>query len=140
MSPADVDIDDLAAHISEGGTLRQWCRDNEVSHQTVYRAINSSKENQDQIARARDLGYDAIAEDCFDIADGAEHTSEGVQHAKLRIWTRTQLLAKWQPAKYGDKQHVTHANDKDQPITIVTGVPQPREKDPGDDVDLSAFE
>lgn len=124
----DTHLEDLERHISNGGTLRQWCRDNDVSNQTVYRAINKDPWKE-RIARARELGYDAIAEDCFDIADEAEHTSESVQHAKLRIWTRTQLLAKWSN-KYSEKQRVEHSGNKEQPITIVTGVPQPKKDQP----------
>jgi hypothetical protein len=69
------------------------------------------------IARARDIGYDAIAEECLLIADtpqfgqkqvmsdeGATTTIEDMLgHRKLQIETRLKLLAKFHPTKYGDK-------------------------------------
>ena len=69
------------------------------------------------IARARDIGYDALAEECLLIADTPQFgqkqvmTDEGTAttiedmlgHRKLQIETRLKLLAKFHPTKYGDK-------------------------------------
>jgi hypothetical protein len=69
------------------------------------------------IARARDIGYDAIAEECLRIADtphmgqkqvmgedGATVTVEDMLgHRKLQVETRLKLLAKFHPSKYGDR-------------------------------------
>jgi hypothetical protein len=68
--------------------------------------------------RARDAGYDSIAQDCMSIADsniddvycaadGEERTnSDVIQRAKLRVETRLKLLAKWDPRRYGEKLDV----------------------------------
>ena len=69
------------------------------------------------IARARDIGYDALAEECLLIADNPQFgqkqvmTDQGTAttiedmlgHRKLQIETRLKLLAKFHPSKYGDK-------------------------------------
>jgi hypothetical protein len=69
------------------------------------------------IARARDIGYDALAEECLLIADTVQFgqkqvmTDEGTAttiedmlgHRKLQIETRLKLLAKFHPTKYGDR-------------------------------------
>lgn len=69
------------------------------------------------IARARDIGYDALAEECLLIADNPHFgqkqvmTDQGTAttiedmlgHRKLQIETRLKLLAKFHPSKYGDK-------------------------------------
>lgn len=69
------------------------------------------------IARARDIGYDAIAEECLLISDTPQFgqkqvtTAEGTAttiedmlgHRKLQIETRLKLLAKFHPTKYGDR-------------------------------------
>jgi hypothetical protein len=87
------------------------------------------------IAHARDVGYDAMAEDCLTIADTpmlGEEISEsededGVKritikkvdmlgHRKLQIETRLKLLAKFNPKRYGDK--ITHAGDDVNPVVI----------------------
>jgi hypothetical protein len=73
-----------------------------------------------RIARAREVGADAIAEDILDIVDdsrndwmekndrdgnciGYQLNGDHVQRSKLRAEMRLKLLAKWQPKKYGDK-------------------------------------
>ena len=126
---------ELVDWISEGRTLRAFARDRGVSYGALYNWLNADDEIRERIARAREAGYEVLAEECLGIADETPADSDEVQLSKLRIWTRTQLLAKWSPVRYGDKEHVTHANDKDQPITIITGVPQP-----SDNVDISEFE
>jgi hypothetical protein len=82
------------------------------------------------IARAREQGYDAIAEDLLAIADtplmGETETSSAngltitrqdmLGHRKLQIETRLKLLAKWNPKKYGDRQIL--AGDKDSPLEV----------------------
>jgi len=81
------------------------------------------------IARARDIGYDAIAEECLLIADTPQFgqkqvmTDEGTAttiedmlgHRKLQIETRLKLLAKFHPTKYGDKLGL-HGVDGAAPI------------------------
>ena len=110
--------------LSDGVTLRAICRmNNAPSWTTVYDWMDEDADFALRIARARVLGFDAIAEDSVDIADdgkkdfvtvikrGVESVvfdKEHVQRSKLRVWTRLQLLAKWSPEKYGDM--IKHAN------------------------------
>lgn len=82
------------------------------------------------IARAREVGYDAIAEEALIIADtpvmgqkqvmGDDKTYTTVEdmlgHRKLQIETRLKLLAKWNPKKYGDR--VQLSGDKENPLQI----------------------
>jgi len=115
--------EEICERLSQGEPLRQICRDEHMpTWRTVYRWMSEHPDFQTSIAHARELGYDAIAEECFDIADDAtndwmerkdkqgndiiEFNKEHVQRSKLRIWTRTQLLAKWNPKKYGDRQQI----------------------------------
>jgi hypothetical protein len=114
-------LDALEVWISEGKTLREFCRqDGMPSWTTVYKWIEADEDAAKRIACARARGEDAIAQECFAIADDAsndwmvENDKKGeavgwklngdhVQRSKQRIWTRLQLLAKWNPKKYGDK-------------------------------------
>lgn len=71
-------------------------------------------------ARARSLGFDALADKALRIAytpqegvvkkfgkDGVEETHEDMLgHRKLQIETILKLLAKWDPKRYGDR--LTH--------------------------------
>lgn len=121
--PTDHSIqleEDIVEWISEGKTLREFCRKPEnPSKSTVYDWMNRYPEFSGRIARARDDGFDEIAEECLEIADdatndwetrqnkdGSEYESlnpEVVNRSRLRIDTRLKLLAKWNPKKYGDK-------------------------------------
>lgn len=116
--------DEICERLSEGEPLRQICRDPHMPKwRTVYDWINRDEEFAARIARARELGYDAIAESALEIADdgtndwmekrnrkgetiGYELNGEHVQRSKLRVHTRLQLLAKWSPKKYGDRHQV----------------------------------
>ena len=109
----------ICEQLSEGIPLRQICRDNEgfPAWRTVYDWMGRDEELSASIARARDIGYDAIAEECLLIADTPQFgqkqvmTDEGTAttiedmlgHRKLQIETRLKLLAKFHPTKYGDK-------------------------------------
>jgi hypothetical protein len=116
--------DEICDRLAKGEPLRQICRDEHMpSWRTVYDWINADEEFASRITRARDLGFDAIAEECFDIADNATNdwmerrdkddvpagyvlNGDHVQRSKLRIETRLKLLAKWNPKKYGDRQDI----------------------------------
>ena len=120
----------LEAWLSEGKTLREFCRqDGNPSWQSVYAWLDEDKEFADRIARARLLGEEAIAQECLAIADtpqiGEEtkRDEEGyteykrgdmLGHRKLQIDTRLKLLAKWNPKKWGER--TLHGSDPDNPL------------------------
>lgn len=109
----------ICEQLSEGIPLRQICRENAgfPAWRTVYDWMGRDDVLSASIARARDIGYDAIAEECLQIADNIElgqkqvMTDEGsattvedmLGHRKLRIETRLKLLAKFHPTKYGER-------------------------------------
>ena len=93
-----------------------------------------------RVARAREAGYDALAEEALEIADtprlgakkvfssgaGEDEDSMTVTeedmlgHRKLQIETRLKLLACWNPSKYGNK--VALGGDPKNPIKIEAQV------------------
>ena len=110
--------DEICERISKGETLRAICRDTHTpSWRAVYDWIAKDVDFASHIAHARELGFDAIAEEALSIADtpmeGIEteesdtgkrvKRSDMLGHRKLQIETRLKLLAKWSPAKYGDR-------------------------------------
>lgn len=115
-------IAEIERRMSIGETLRAICRDEHMPNWTsVYDWIRDDKEIALRLERARVLGFDAIAEQCFDIADDASNDyvekqtrngtvtvldTEHVQRSKLRIETRLKLLACWHPKQYGAKQSI----------------------------------
>lgn len=118
---------EICRRIAEGQPLRQICRDDHMpAWQTVYGWIEAQPPFAERIARARELGFDAIAEEALEIADTpmigeTEETSEDgkkvkredmLGHRKLQVETRLKLLSKWAPKKYGEsiRQELTGAN------------------------------
>ena len=126
----------ICEQLSEGIPLRQICRQEGFpAWRTVYDWMRKDQALATAIAHARDLGYDAIAEDCLNIADTpflGEEVSEsedekGVKrvtikkvdmlgHRRLQVETRLKLLAKFNPKKYGDK--VELSGDPDKPVAV----------------------
>lgn len=116
--------DEIVRRISEGEPLRQICRDEHIPNwQRVYEWMDQDAEFAGRIARARELGFDAIAAESLAIIDeppervvtmqGDERAesridSAAVQWAKNRAEHRLKLLAKWSPKKYGDKLEHEH--------------------------------
>lgn len=113
----------ICERIANGEPLRQICRESGVAWRTVYHWLADNPDFSARFARAREVGYDAIAEQCLEIADdGAFDAVEGedgvlrtnsevIQRSKLRVETRLKLLAKWSPKKYGDKLDLNHSGD-----------------------------
>jgi hypothetical protein len=123
----------ICEQLSEGIPLRQICIDNDgfPAWRTVYDWMWRDAELSTAIARARDIGYDALAEECLYIADnlhmgkkkvytsGAEEGEDSVTvteedmlgHRKLQIETRLKLLAKFNPKKYGEYREPEKAVD-----------------------------
>lgn len=117
---------EICERIARGEPLRAICRDAHMpSWVTVYAWRKSNPQFAQRLQLARDIGYDAIAEEALEIADtpqegvrtetgkdGRKTVSEDMLgHRKLQVWTRLQLLAKWAPKKYGDKIDVTTGNE-----------------------------
>lgn len=117
-------IEAICARLSTGEPLRQICRtEGYPGYRTVFDWIEKMPEVAAAVAKARAAGEDALAEECLEIADDASndwmerHSKDGevagvqlnrehVDRSKLRIYTRLQLLAKWNPKKYGDQVKV----------------------------------
>jgi hypothetical protein len=136
--PQDL-AEEIVRRISDGETLRSICRS---EHMPTWRAIYDWMEKDPlfaaRIARARELGEDAISQECMDIADdttgdevltenGPRPNTEFIQRSKLRIETRLKLLAKWNPKKWGDKVDLNHGVQPENPLaelfTKVAGTP-----------------
>ena len=120
--------------LAEGVPLRQICR---MEHMPEWRTVYDFMYRDDAlgsegvglsaaIARAREIGQDAIAEQIWlDVNQEPERIlSEGggrvdpgyVQWQKAKAEIGLKLLAKWNPKRYGDR--VALAGDADNPLKI----------------------
>jgi len=128
--------------LSDGVPLREICRmEGMPIWRTVYNWMYADDALGEKgvglssaIARAREIGYDAMAEECLIIADtpklgtkktfnsGSDDDEDSMTvveedmlgHRKLQIETRLKLLAKFNPKKYGDRMQV--AGDPENPL------------------------
>lgn len=106
-------VDTILEKIRQGESLASICKPDNMPAASTFRLwVAEDIDNLSaRSARAYEVGYDAIADQCVEIADeepdihpitGAKD-SASVQHKRLRIDTRLRLLGKWAPKKYGDK-------------------------------------
>ena len=126
---------EIVKRLSDGEPLRQICRDEHMpAWQTIYDwmcrddllgdgGVNLSV----AIARAREIGQDAIAEEIYrEMMLEPEREERGridpgyVQLIKARAEIKLKLLAKWNPKRYGDR--VTMAGDAENPLQVKADV------------------
>jgi hypothetical protein len=133
-------LNEILRRLAEGEPMANICRDPGMPNRdTVDDWRKKWKDVDEQIATARDQGEDAIAADCLAIADDGRNdwmegeegvyvpNQENIQRSKLRVWTRLQLLAKWNPRKYGDRVAHQALDENGQPakaalVMFVDGV------------------
>ncbi len=116
-------VKEICDLLSEGMPLEQICR--MPGMPAAYTVHDWKSANQrpagvpesvaTDIARARELGYDAIAAQTRETARGRGDSTDDVQRDKLIIETDLKLLAKW-TRKYSEKQTHEHAGVDGQPI------------------------
>ena len=117
----------IIEQLSDGIPLREICRQaNMPAWQTVYDWMIQSESLSVAIARARELGQDAIAEDTLQIVDSEpERGPDGkidpawVALQKIKVEQRLKLLAKWNPKRYGDRVDIGNADDKPFQVLIA---------------------
>jgi hypothetical protein len=119
--------DEIVRRLSDGETLRAICRDEHMpAWQTVYSWIDINPDFSERIARAREVGFDAIAADTLALIDEkperhdtqfGDRVDPGyVAWQKNRVEQRMKLLAKWSPKLYGDKLTAEHTGPNGAPL------------------------
>jgi hypothetical protein len=95
-------IENICNQLAEGKSLRGICREMDLKESSVRYWLNKSEEAFAHSARARELGCDALADECLEIADGVEPSDV----KRIRIDTRIRLIGKWSQ-RYSDKLSIT---------------------------------
>jgi hypothetical protein len=113
--------------LCDGTPLRELCRqDGMPNWRTVYLWTETDADFAAQVARARDTGTDAIAEQALDLIDTEPQRVDGkidpgyVQWKRAQVDTRLKLLACWNPKKYGQKQTVDVGNKDGEALKVET--------------------
>lgn len=108
-------ITDICVRMAEGKSLRAVCRELDLNEATVRYWLMKDEDAFAQSARARELGCDALADECLEIADNKELDAAD---RRIMIDTRVRLIGKWSQ-RYSDKltvntnKTVTHKYDLD---------------------------
>lgn len=114
-------IEELLERTMRGETLSSITDDEHMpSLTTVYRWMDHDRNLSLKMKHARELGCDAIAENCIAIADkplAEADASADVSNRKLQIDTRMRLIGKWASSKYGDKATVEHTGSIDHKLS-----------------------
>ena len=123
--------DKICEQLAAGKTLREVCRQEGMPDESAVRkwVLENREGFSPQYAQAREIGYQAMADELLEIADdgqndwmerngqddeGWQANGEHLQRSRLRVDTRKWLLAKALPKVYGDR--LLHGNDPDNPM------------------------
>lgn len=123
-------VEDILSRMSKGETLTSACLVHEISTSTWRVWCRDDEALDIAHARARDEGFDALAEGSLAIIDapperymtelGERIDPASVAWAKNRAEQRLKLLAKWDPKRYGDKLTTELTGADGGPIQSVT--------------------
>jgi hypothetical protein len=112
-----------AAMASTTDSIATICkRDGMPSKATVFRWRKDCPEFKAMYEAAKEDQLYSGIEECTEIADTAEKTTEGIQHAKLRIYARMEVAQRLKPKTLGAKIDVNHGGQPDNPMQTVTRV------------------
>ena len=124
----------ICQELSEGKTLREVCRADEMPTEAAVRkrALADPEGFGSQYAKAREIGYQSMADELLEIADDGTNdwmerqngdgttyeveNREVLNRSRLRVDTRKWLLSKALPKIYGDKITTEHSGPNGGPI------------------------
>ena len=106
--------DAICQALAEGKALTKICKqDGMPSYMTVYKWKRENPAFAEDFAHAREDQADTYFDEVMEIADDK---SLEPHDRRVRIDTRLKVAARLKPKKYGDKQHLTHAGDPENPL------------------------
>lgn len=117
--------DKICEQLAEGFTLREICKPEEYPAESTVRlwALDDRDGFSAQYARAREVGYQTMADELLEISDDGRNdwmerngeddrgwvaNGEHMGRSRLRVDTRKWLLSKALPKLYGEKVIATH--------------------------------
>ena len=128
---------EICERLANGESLRSVCRSDHMPTEAAVRqwAMDDYNGFASHYARAREIGYERMAEEILSISDegindtyldddGVERTNHDViARSKLRVDSRKWLLSKMLPKKYGDKLQTEVSGGL--ALQVVSGVTEP---------------
>lgn len=97
--------EEICRRLADGESLNAICKDEKMPAESTVRswAIDPDHPIAAKYARAREVGYEKMADELLEIADNLEG---GDNRDRLRVETRKWLLSKVLPKVYGEKSTV----------------------------------
>lgn len=136
--------------LERGLSLRKACAEADIPEASrVLELCKRDAEFDAQYARARETGYQMLADELIDISNtpklgiktkvndkGETETTEGdmIEHRRLQVDTRKWMLSKMLPKIYGDKLDLTAKVTTDAQLTDAELMAIAARKTPGGDV------
>jgi hypothetical protein len=114
-------VDEIVRRVSDGETLTSACKAHDITTQAFRNWLHEDEELALRFARARALGFDAIAEKLMETTRGSGDSSGDVARDKLIVETDLKLLAKWDPKRYGERMQ--HTGEGGGPIQVNFYIP-----------------
>jgi hypothetical protein len=124
----------ICARLAEGESLNRICKDAGLPSEATVRmwALDDIDGFATKYARAREIGYDCLAEQILSLSDecrmgektvskatGLEVTTgDMVERSRLQVEARKWLLSKMLPKRYGEKVDHNHSGAIDMSHTI----------------------
>lgn len=124
FNPEDASA--IVEGLSQGRSLLSICKEREIPYSTAKQWEKDHDEHAANVARAREAGCHALADEALSIADTPqlgvvrtvkpdgsveERQEDMTSHRKLQIDTRKWLLSRWLPKVYGEKLGIGGADD-----------------------------
>jgi hypothetical protein len=108
--------------VSEGRSLNSICKQEPgmpAHPSTVLRWCRKDDDFGKAYARARQMGFELMADELLEIADA---NNVDTNRDRLRVDTRKWIMAKMLPKVFGDRTSVEHGGSVT--LNVVTGVPE----------------
>lgn len=112
--------DEALEALSEGKTLREWCKENGVAYGTAYGWMVEEPAVEARYRKAVKAGAAAMAEEALHVARRAGPGSANSD--RLLIDQLRWLAAKADPARYGDRQVVEHQGGQEVRVKVIEEV------------------
>jgi hypothetical protein len=113
---------EILAWISKGKTLLAYCEQKgKPARQTITGWFDIDEEFRGHYKAAREIGFEAMFEQCGEIADIEPETPVQAAWRRYQIDTKLKILRMANPAKYGEKVAVDHGGGIT--LNVITGVP-----------------
>jgi hypothetical protein len=129
---------EICRRISEGEYLSQILRSRPglPVRAEIWNWLKDDASFRESYAAARELGFDALADEIIRIADTPEmleeleygaddkvlrkRISDATRHRQMRIHARMWVLARWAPHRYGDRVALTNQPGENLVVELAT--------------------